>query len=163
MPVLVDGAERRNRACDAYRPRQHSCGRAESRLSVSDQASAPVCEKCGTIGVPSYLVLSPVLQYWRCPHCFQIWTTLKTKIEQHQEAYAEDTLPASARSKCQECHATDVMSLADVLSSDRIDYFRCRACDCWWMVPKGKDGPATRAMFGHPDDASSFRENDKTG
>ena len=131
-------------------------------MSVSDQASAPSCEKCGTIGVPSYLVLSPVLQYWRCPHCFQIWTTVKTKTERHQEAYAQGFLPDSARSQCPECHATDVIVLTDVLSSDKVDYFRCRACDCWWMVPKGKDGPATRAIFGSPD-TSSARKDEKTG
>ena len=131
-------------------------------MSVSDPAAAPLCEKCGTIGVPSYLVLSPVLQYWRCPYCFHIWTTLKTRIERHQEAYALDSFPPSARSECPECCATDVITLTDVLSSDRVDYFRCRACDCWWMVPKGRNGPATRAIFGNPD-TSSFRKDDKTG
>ena len=30
------------------------------------------------------------------------------------------------------------------------------------MVPKDKDGPATRAIFGNPD-TSSLRKDDKTG
>ena len=127
---------------------------------MSDETSAPTCEKCGTVGVPSYLVLSPVVQYWRCPDCFRIWTTLKSAIEQHKQAYAERASTDSVLSRCPECHASNVISLSDVLASEQIDYYRCGSCDCWLMVPKGKRGPATRAIFGRPREGF---ENDKAG
>ena len=53
-----------------------------------------------------------------------------------------------------------MISLNDVLHSERVDYYRCGSCDCWWMVPKGKSGPATRAMFGAPKDVL---KNNKAG
>jgi hypothetical protein len=40
------------------------------------------------------------------------------------------------------------VDLQDVLYSSRVDFFRCRACLCWWMVPKGADEPATRIVLG---------------
>jgi hypothetical protein len=42
------------------------------------------------------------------------------------------------------------VDVGDQLRSPRVDYFRCRACTCWWMVPKGADEPATRIVFGKP-------------
>jgi len=57
---------------------------------------------------------------------------------------------ASARTRCPECDSVDVVDLADIVYSSRVDFLRCRACVCWWMVPKGKDGPATRVVFGDP-------------
>jgi hypothetical protein len=97
--------------------------------------------------VPSYLVLSRFMQYWRCPDCFRVWTTLKTS--------AVHTLPfenpvGSARTHCPQCHAADTVDLDGRLHSDKVEYFRCRVCDCWWMVPRGQDGPATRIVFGKP-------------
>jgi hypothetical protein len=57
---------------------------------------------------------------------------------------------ASARTQCPGCESTTaVVDLADLLYSPRVDYFRCRSCGCWWFVPKGEEGPATRAVFGH--------------
>jgi hypothetical protein len=56
----------------------------------------------------------------------------------------------SARTTCPECERPTAVDLADLLHSPRVDFFRCRDCLCWWMVPKGKDGPATRVMFGDP-------------
>ena len=99
-------------------------------------------------------------QYWRCPHCFRIWTTLKSAIEQHRETYAKRGSAPSALTHCPECRATEVIDLNDVLSSDRVDYYRCGACDCWWMVQKGKNGPATRVIFGG---AKEDFKNDKAG
>ena len=55
----------------------------------------------------------------------------------------------SARKQCPECHDPAVVDLQDLLYSPRVDYFRCRSCGCWWLVPKGDDGPATRATFGN--------------
>jgi hypothetical protein len=51
---------------------------------------------------------------------------------------------STARTTCPGCTANDsnVVDLADLLFSVKFDYFRCRACGCWWMVPKGADGPA---------------------
>ncbi len=49
-----------------------------------------------------------------------------------------------------------VVDMADLLYSPRVDYFRCRACGCWWIVSKGEEGPATRAVFGKPADAVKF-------
>ena len=60
------------------------------------------------------------------------------------------TRMASARTRCPECDSVDVVDLADIVYSFRVDFFRCRACVCWWMVPKGKNGPATRVVFGDP-------------
>ena len=59
----------------------------------------------------------------------------------------------TARTHCPDCGEPDVMDLAQLLYSPRVDYFRCRACGCWWFVPKGADEPATRAVFGGPDAA----------
>ena len=50
----------------------------------------------------------------------------------------------TARTHCPDCGEPDVMDLAKLLYSPRVDYFRCRACGCWWFVPKD----AARA--GHP-------------
>jgi hypothetical protein len=51
---------------------------------------------------------------------------------------------STARTTCPDCNADgfNVVDLADLLFSAEADYFRCRACGCWWMVPKGADGPA---------------------
>jgi hypothetical protein len=51
-----------------------------------------------------------------------------------------------ARTTCPDCdaHGSNVVDLADLLFSAEADYFRCRACSCWWMVPKGADGPSKR-------------------
>ena len=62
----------------------------------------------------------------------------------------------SARARCPECNGTEVVDLQDLLYSARVDFFRCPACGCWWMAPKGEDGPATRAIFGH-DEASDVK------
>ena len=56
----------------------------------------------------------------------------------------------SPRTACPECNATVVVDLQDILFSPRVDYFRCRVCLCWWMVPKGADEPATRIVMGDP-------------
>jgi Pyruvate/2-oxoacid:ferredoxin oxidoreductase delta subunit len=59
---------------------------------------------------------------------------------------------SSARTTCPECdrYGPNVVDLADLLYSPRVDYFRCRACGCWWMVPKNADEPATRIVLGNP-------------
>ena len=82
---------------------------------MSKPPAAPQCQKCGTVAVPSYLVLSPTLLYWRCPDCVGIWTTLKSAIEQHQETYAQRSTRNSARAHCPQCDGTEVVDLADVL------------------------------------------------
>jgi len=125
------------------------------------QMPAPRCEKCGTAGVASYLVLSTTLQYWRCPDCARIWTTVKSAIEPHQEAYARTDSAASARTNCPQCGTTEVVDLRDTLHSARADYFRCRVCECWWFVPAGQNGPATRVIFGDPHTES--KDQDKAG
>jgi len=56
-----------------------------------------------------------------------------------------------ARTVCPECNGRhDVVDLADLLYSPRVDYYRCSACGCWWMVPKGSEAPATRIVIGIP-------------
>ena len=50
---------------------------------------------------------------------------------------------------CPDCESQSVVDLADILASPRVDYFRCCDCLCWWLVPKGEDEPATRAVFGN--------------
>jgi hypothetical protein len=59
---------------------------------------------------------------------------------------------SSARTTCPECggNGPNVVDLADLLYSPRVDYFRCRACGCWWMVPKDADEPAKRIVLGNP-------------
>jgi DNA-directed RNA polymerase subunit RPC12/RpoP len=57
----------------------------------------------------------------------------------------------SARTRCPECHSsTSVVDLADLLHSPTSDYFRCRECGSWWIVPKGTDEPATALVLGSP-------------
>jgi hypothetical protein len=60
---------------------------------------------------------------------------------------------SSARARCPECddEGPNVVDLADLLYSPRVDYFKCRACGCWWTVPKDPDEPVTRVVIGHPD------------
>ena len=53
----------------------------------------------------------------------------------------------SARTQCPQCNRPEVVDLADLLYSARVDYFRCHACSGWWSVPKGADGPATRGVL----------------
>jgi hypothetical protein len=49
---------------------------------------------------------------------------------------------ASARTHCPDCYGTDeVIDLADLITSATVDYFRCRTCGSWWLVPKGEDRP----------------------
>jgi hypothetical protein len=67
---------------------------------------------------------------------------------------------ASARTQCPECSGPDVVDLRDDFYSLNVDYFRCRSCRCWWMVPKGVDEPATRILFG---DARSSADTKKAG
>jgi len=57
----------------------------------------------------------------------------------------------SARRQCPECNGdgSNVVNLEDLLYSPRVDFFRCRACFCWWMVPKGEEGPPTRLILGN--------------
>jgi hypothetical protein len=55
----------------------------------------------------------------------------------------------SGRTTCPDCGGSPVVDLADLLYSPRADYFRCRACGCWWLIPKGADEPATRIIFGN--------------
>jgi hypothetical protein len=66
----------------------------------------------------------------------------------------------SARTQCPDCGGVgpNVVDLVDLLYSPRVDYFRCRACGCWWLIPKGEDGPATRAVFGKPAAAMSLKQ-----
>jgi hypothetical protein len=58
----------------------------------------------------------------------------------------------SMRTFCPECHGqgANVVDLADLLYSADADYFRCRACGCWWMVPKHADASATPVVLGNP-------------
>ena len=60
----------------------------------------------------------------------------------------------TARTHCPDCESQAIVDLADVLSSPRVDYFRCSNCWCWWFVPKGEDEPATRAVFGNLKDVA---------
>jgi len=56
-----------------------------------------------------------------------------------------------ARTMCPECSGSgpNVVDLADLLYSPRLDYFRCRACGCWWMVPKHADASTTPVVLGN--------------
>ena len=54
----------------------------------------------------------------------------------------------SARLECPECHSQNVFDLRNFLRSPRYDYFRCRECNCWWMLPSGEAQPATRIILG---------------
>ena len=55
----------------------------------------------------------------------------------------------TARTHCPDCESQAIVDLAGILSSPRVDYFRCCDCLCWWFVPKGEDEPVTRAVFGN--------------
>ena len=65
----------------------------------------------------------------------------------------------SARTQCPECDGFGVVDLQDILWSRTVDYFRCRACLCWWMVPKGQDEPATRIILGHPNISTTVQRD----
>jgi len=56
----------------------------------------------------------------------------------------------SARTQCPACQDdAHIVDLRDLLYSPQVDYFRCRACGCWWIVSKGEDWPATRLVLGN--------------
>ncbi len=107
-----------------------------------------MCRRCGNAGILITLAnFSVEVEYFKCPVCDHVWVhncgdpdTNVTDVTQH----------ASARTHCPDCYAPTVINLSDVLSSPRVDYFRCRSCGCLWMVPKGAEEPATRAVFGKP-------------
>jgi hypothetical protein len=64
----------------------------------------------------------------------------------------------SARTECPECDGSNVADLRDLLHSPRVDYFRCRTCGCWWMVPKYAEEPATRIVLGNPNSAVNAKK-----
>ena len=66
-------------------------------------------------------------------------------------SYMRGLFMFSARATCPECKSPTAVEIADLLNSPLVDFFRCSTCFNWWMVPKGKDGPATRVIFGDPD------------
>jgi hypothetical protein len=70
---------------------------------------------------------------------------------------------SSARHTCPECGdgGSAVVDLQDILYSPRVDFFRCRSCLCWWMVPKGEDEPATLVILGNP--AAAMAVSKKAG
>jgi hypothetical protein len=88
-----------------------------------------------------------------------VWTTLKTESERKREQQRVNNLTddssSSARTHFPECRAFEVLDLNHIFYSSRVDYFRCGACDCWWVVPKGKVSPAIRMKFGKPMTARS--------
>ena len=76
--------------------------------------------------------------------------TAIAKMAPLHQTFGKPIFMASARAQCPECGGSrDIVDLADVLYSPKVDFFRCRACGCWWMVPKGADEPATRAVLGN--------------
>lgn len=56
----------------------------------------------------------------------------------------------SARTQCPHCEGPSVVDLADILYSPDSDYFRCRDCGAWWILPKGEDQPARQVVLGKP-------------
>jgi hypothetical protein len=88
-------------------------------------------------------------------------TSLTTVVSKDEGAGLSDlsaVIPmGSARTECPECDGPDVVDLADLLYSPTVDYFRCRVCGCWWMVPKGADEPATRVILGNPNSVISLQ------
>ena len=56
----------------------------------------------------------------------------------------------SARTACPDCHSENILDLRTFLRSPGYDYFRCNTCNCWWMVPRDADAPATRVILGNP-------------
>jgi hypothetical protein len=65
---------------------------------------------------------------------------------------------SSARTLCPECTRGTVVDLADLLYSPRVHYFRCRACGCWWMVPKDASEQPTRIVLGNPNGSVSTKQ-----
>lgn len=122
--------------------------KVEERVMAS--TPRPHCETCL---IPMVAVQlnnrGPGVEYWRCPTCGTVTATGET----HQGE-------PSARTHCPDCkdHGGNVVDLANLLRSERVDYFRCRACGCWWIVPKGAHGPATRAVFGSPEASAKAKE-----
>jgi len=65
----------------------------------------------------------------------------------------------SARTVCPQCDSeSGVVDLTDLLYSPRMDYFRCRSCGCWWMVPKEEDDAATRIIFGNVSSSANIKK-----
>ena len=67
----------------------------------------------------------------RPPHITEIWFNM-----------------VSARTHCPQCNQRHVLQLDEVFYSPNVDFFRCEDCRYMWHVDKGKDGPASRTLFG---------------
>ena len=55
----------------------------------------------------------------------------------------------TARTRCPECYGPDVVDLAELLFSATAYYYRCRACGCWWVIPKDAADPAKPIVIGN--------------
>jgi hypothetical protein len=65
-----------------------------------------------------------------------------------------------ARNQCPHCGGVDVLDLREILYSPSGDYFRCRSCSCWWLVPKDETEPATPIVLGTPN-ASAQKKTER--
>ena len=54
---------------------------------------------------------------------------------------------ATARTHCPECNSRVVIDLVDALSHDEVDFFWCATCRSMWHVPKGRNGPPSKALL----------------
>lgn len=54
----------------------------------------------------------------------------------------------SARTECPTCSSADVVDLNHLVHSSSFDYFRCRSCNCYWMVRVNEDAVAHRLTLG---------------
>src|SRR5262245_30236368 len=113
--------------------------------SLAKQMEHPACTNCNRAGRLLFSPVNPEVEYYRCDHCGQLWLH-----EKYHSIVRQTPSPALARTECPDCGGANVLDLADILYSPRVDYFRCRTCNCWWMVPKHADEPATRIVLGTP-------------
>ena len=126
------------------------------------------------------------VDYYSCPQCGHVWVhqrhnpdcppeDVAIRDEQdskplsaplpsvltrlHRLSIDRHVSPGSPRTQCPECGGPNILELHEVnRTSSTSDYFRCRSCGCWWLVPRGKDGPATRMILGYLNTSALTRE-----
>jgi hypothetical protein len=115
-----------------------------------------ICHRCGGEGTLVSIANQGIDgDYFKCPACGHVWVH---ECDAPERVVADVMQHPSARTHCPDCFAPDVVDLTGLLSSERVDYFRCRSCRRLWMVPKGADEPAIRAVFGSPQASANSKK-----
>lgn len=132
-------------------------------LSYGSAMSPRTCRKCNARGhfVGSISQYSRI-EYYLCPECGYAWTHERYIPDRPSAPFSVRTRETASpsidsradlgtpRTQCPECAERNLLQVHQLnRTSWSFDYFRCRSCGCWWFVPRGENGPATRIIPGY--------------